>query len=146
VVRAREAIPGDLMRARQRLSKLLLRHGVRYEDTASSSTIRHRSWLTSLDLGHRGPQVTLLEYLRAIDAIVIRPDPLERSSPTRSPARRGRRSGPGRDVCAGSERSPPSVVRRGRRPRTARARREPDELHRLIPCEVISGGGQRRPD
>src|SRR5438034_11415324 len=34
LVRAREAVRGDLMRARQRLSKLLLRHDVRYEDTA----------------------------------------------------------------------------------------------------------------
>jgi transposase len=31
VVRAREAVRGDLMRARQRLSKLLLRHDVLYE-------------------------------------------------------------------------------------------------------------------
>ena len=38
VVRAREAVRGDLMRARQRLSKLLLRHDVRYEDTASAWT------------------------------------------------------------------------------------------------------------
>ncbi len=61
VVRAREAVRGDLMRARQRLSKLLLRHDVRYEDTASAWTISHRSWLTSIDLGERGAQVTLLE-------------------------------------------------------------------------------------
>jgi transposase len=78
VVRAREAVRGDLMRARQRLSKLLLRHDVRYEDTASAWTIRHRSWLTSLDLGERGAQVRLLEYLGAIDAIVIRRDALEK--------------------------------------------------------------------
>ena len=39
VVRAREDVRGDLMRARQRLSKLLLRHDVRYEDTASAWTI-----------------------------------------------------------------------------------------------------------
>jgi transposase len=77
VVRAREAIRGDLMRARQRLSKLLLRHDVRYEDTASAWTVRHRSWLTTLDLGERGAQVTLLEYLGAIDAILIRRDALE---------------------------------------------------------------------
>ena len=32
VVRARDAVRGDLMRARQRLSKPLLRHDVRYED------------------------------------------------------------------------------------------------------------------
>jgi hypothetical protein len=31
VVRAPEGVRGDLMRARQRLSKLLLRHDVRYE-------------------------------------------------------------------------------------------------------------------
>jgi len=77
VVRAREAVRGDLMRARQRLSKLLLRHDVRYEDTASAWTVAHRAWLTQLDLGHRGAQVTLLEYLGAIDAIVIRRDALE---------------------------------------------------------------------
>ena len=34
LVRAREDVRGDLMRARQRLSKLLLRHDVRYEDAA----------------------------------------------------------------------------------------------------------------
>src|SRR4249920_136794 len=34
VVRAREDVRGDLMRARQRLSKLLLRHGIVYEDTS----------------------------------------------------------------------------------------------------------------
>jgi len=77
VVRAREAVRGDLMRARQRLSKLLLRHDVRYKDTASAWTIAHRGWLTKIDLGERGAQVTLLEYLGAIDAIVIRRDALE---------------------------------------------------------------------
>jgi transposase len=79
VVRAREAVRGDLMRARQRLGKLLLRHDVRYEDTASAWTVAHRGWLTSLDLGERGAQVTLLEYLGAIDAIVIRRDALEKT-------------------------------------------------------------------
>lgn len=79
VVRAREAVRGDLMRARQRLSKLLLRHDVVYEDTASAWTIRHRSWLTGIDLEARGAQVTLHEYLGAIDAIVIRRDALEKT-------------------------------------------------------------------
>ena len=79
VVRAREAVRGDLMRARQRLSKLLLRHDVVYEDTASAWTVRHRGWLSTLDLGERGAQVTLLEYLGAIDATVIRRDALEKT-------------------------------------------------------------------
>jgi transposase len=79
VVRAREAVRGDLMRARQRLSKLLLRHDVRYQDTASAWTVAHRAWLTKLDLRQHGAQVTLLEYPGAIDAIVIRRDALEKT-------------------------------------------------------------------
>lgn len=46
LVRAREDLRGDLMRARHRLSKLLLRHGVRYE--GRSWTERHRAWLARL--------------------------------------------------------------------------------------------------
>jgi transposase len=77
LVRAREDVRGDLMRARQRLSKLLLRHDVRYEDTASAWTARHQAWLAKVDLGERGAQLTLLEYLGAIDALVTRRDALE---------------------------------------------------------------------
>jgi transposase len=77
LVRAREALRGDLMRARQRMGKLLLRNDIRYEPNASTWTRSHRAWLTTLDLGHRGAQVTLLEYLGAIDAIVIRRHALE---------------------------------------------------------------------
>jgi len=76
-VRAREDIRGDLMRARQRLSKLLLRYDVRYEDTGSAWTARHRAWLGKLDLGETGAQATLLDYLGAIDALVVRRDALE---------------------------------------------------------------------
>ena len=43
LVRAREAVRVDLMRARHRLSKLLLRHGVRF-DEGSAWTARHRAW------------------------------------------------------------------------------------------------------
>jgi transposase len=71
LIRAREDLRCDLLRARQRLSKLLLRHDVRYEDSASAWTARHRDWLTRLDLG-AGAQITLLDYLGAIDALVIR--------------------------------------------------------------------------
>src|SRR5215216_6750955 len=70
LVRAREDLRGDLMRARQRLSKLLLRHDIRYEDSASAWTARHRAWLTRIDLGAGGAQATLLDYLGAIDTLV----------------------------------------------------------------------------
>jgi len=77
LVRAREDLRGDLMRARHRLSKLLLRHDIRYEDTSSRWGRRHREWLAKLDLGHGGAQLTLSEYVGAIDALEIRRRTLE---------------------------------------------------------------------
>jgi transposase len=78
LVRAREDVRGDLMRARQRLSKLLLRHDILYEDTASTWTARHRSWLRAQDLGG-GAQATLLDYLGAIDTLELRRGQLEKT-------------------------------------------------------------------
>jgi transposase len=78
LVRAREDVRGDLMSARQRLSKLLLRHDVLYEDTASTWTQRHRAWLRAQDLGG-GAQVTLLDHLGAIDVLESRREQLERA-------------------------------------------------------------------
>ncbi|MCA1698402.1 MAG: IS110 family transposase [Actinobacteria bacterium] len=77
LVRAREDLRGDLMRARHRLSKLLLRHDVRYEESAGAWSARHRAWLSNVDLGERGAQATLLDYLGAIDALLVRRDTLE---------------------------------------------------------------------
>src|SRR5438477_3720575 len=77
LVRAREDLRGDLMCARHRLSKLLLRHDVRYEDTTSNWGERHRSWLAKVDLGQRGAQLTISEYVGAIDALQIRRHTLE---------------------------------------------------------------------
>jgi len=77
LVRAREDIRGDLMRARHRMSKLLLRHDVRFEGTAAAWTTAHRRWLGAVDLGDRGAQITLLDYLGAIDALIVRRDMLE---------------------------------------------------------------------
>ena len=77
LVRAREDLRGDLMRARHRLSKLLLRHDIRYEDTTSRWGRRHREWLAKLDLGYGGAQLTLSEYVGAIDALEIRRRTLE---------------------------------------------------------------------
>jgi transposase len=75
LVRAREDVRGDLMRARHRLSKLLLRHDVRFEGGAW--TQHHRRWLAAVDLGERGAQVTLADYVGAIDALIVRRDMLE---------------------------------------------------------------------
>jgi transposase len=78
LVRAREDVRGDLMRARQRLSKLLLRHDILYEDSASTWTQRHRSWLRAQQLGG-GAQATLLDYLGAIDTLELRRSTLEKT-------------------------------------------------------------------
>ena len=76
LVRAREDVRGDLMRARHRLSKLLLRHDVRFKEPARAWTTRDRDWLGRVELA--GPaQLTLLDYLGAIDALVVRRDTLE---------------------------------------------------------------------
>jgi transposase len=77
LVRAREDVRGDLMRARHRLSKLLLRYDVRFDGTAGAWTTHHRRWLQTLDLGHRGAQATFVDYLGAIDALLVRRDTLE---------------------------------------------------------------------
>ena len=50
LVRAREDVRGDLMRARHRLGKLLLRHDVRYDGTGDNWTWRHRQWLSKVEL------------------------------------------------------------------------------------------------
>ena len=77
LVRAREDLRGDLMRARHRLGKLLLRHDVRYDGAGDNWTARHRDWLGRLELPGRGAQVTLADYLGAIDTLVVRRDTLE---------------------------------------------------------------------
>jgi transposase len=79
LVRAREDVRGDLMRGRQRLGKLLLRHDIRYEQGASTWTERHRRWLSVLELGEPGAQTAFGDYLGAVDALVIRRDALERA-------------------------------------------------------------------
>jgi transposase len=77
LVRAREDIRGDLMRARHRLSKLLLRHDVRFDGSGRAWTQAHRRWLGAIDLGQRGAQVTVHDYVGAIDALLVRRDSLE---------------------------------------------------------------------
>jgi transposase len=77
LVRAREAVRVDLMRCRHRLSKLLLRHGIRFDD-GRAWTERHRTWLAGVELGHDAAQVTLVDAIGAVDALCHRRDQLER--------------------------------------------------------------------
>ena len=77
LVRAREAVRVDLMRCRHRLSKLLLRHGIRFDD-GPAWTQRHRDWLTTIALPWPAAQATMLDAQGAIDALAHRRDQLER--------------------------------------------------------------------
>jgi transposase len=77
LVRAREAVRVDLMRCRHRLSKLLLRHGHRFED-GPAWTQRHRDWLAGIELGWPAAQATMLDARGAIDTLAHRRDQLER--------------------------------------------------------------------
>src|SRR5271165_5624388 len=77
LVRAREQVRVDLMRCRHRLSKLLLRHGIRFED-GDAWTERHRQWLATVVLEWPAAQATLLDVRGATDALAHRRDELER--------------------------------------------------------------------
>lgn len=77
LVRARESVRMDVMRARHRLSKLLLRHGVRFDD-GHAWTERHQRWLAGVVLEWPAAQTTLLDLRGAIDALAVRRDALER--------------------------------------------------------------------
>jgi transposase len=72
VLRCREDIRADLLRARHRLSKFLLRHGRRFTGTKKAWSKRHYVWLraqtwpiAALDQTHRA-------YLRAVEEIEAR--------------------------------------------------------------------------
>jgi transposase len=79
LVRAREDLRGDLMRARHRLSKLLLRHDVRYQDTTSRWGERHRRWLGGVELPEPAAQLTFSDYLGAIEQLAIRRETIQRA-------------------------------------------------------------------
>jgi transposase len=72
LVRAREDLRGDLMRARHRLSKLLLRRGLRYPGPGKAWSQRHRDWLQRLGLDDEATEITFADYLAAVDALTQR--------------------------------------------------------------------------
>jgi len=77
LVRAREDARGDLMRARHRLSKLLLRHGLLYE--GSAWTIAHDAWLRRHRFASRPLALAFDEGYGAVRQAKSRRDALDRA-------------------------------------------------------------------
>ena len=105
LVRAREDCRGDLMRARHRLSKLLLRHGIVYYG-GSAWTGKHDAWLRHEALPQLDRAATRLAFDSDYDDGAGRPRPAATASTPRSrrwpPTPSSPRSCGGWAACAGS--------------------------------------------
>ena len=72
LIRAIEDCRGDLMRARHRLSKLLLRRELRWPGPGSTWTVAHMRWLRTLRFEDLCSQATFIDYLAGVDMLVAR--------------------------------------------------------------------------
>ena len=78
LVRAREDLRGDLMAARHRISKQLLRHGLLYPGPGHPwESQRHAAWLGQIRLADPLAQVVLGEYLACHEVLLARRDRLD---------------------------------------------------------------------
>jgi len=72
VVRAIEDCRGDLMRARHRLGKMLLRRDIRWNGPGSTWTVKHMRWLRSLRFDDACSQAVFIDYLSGIEMLMSR--------------------------------------------------------------------------
>ena len=79
LVRSRFDAKTDLLRARHRLSKFLLRHGLYPPPGVKSWTLRHQSWLKQLTIPERAAQVVFDDYVATMRAAEERVRRLEAS-------------------------------------------------------------------
>jgi transposase len=78
LVRAREDLRGDLMAARHRISKLLLRHGHVFDGPGETWSTRHLQWLGRVWFDHALTDAVLGEYLGHHETLLARRERLER--------------------------------------------------------------------
>lgn len=78
LVRAREDLRGDLMSARHRVAKLLLRHDVRFDGPERNWTLPHLRWLSTVRFELAGTQAAFDDYRGSVEALIIRRGELER--------------------------------------------------------------------
>jgi transposase len=90
LTRSIEDVRGDLMRARHRLSKFLLRRGERYGGPGRAWTAAHLRWLRALCFEDPCSQASFTDYLAAVELLVGRRatllEALERAVPASSHA------------------------------------------------------------
>jgi transposase len=79
LVRAREAAKKDQLRARNRLSKFLLRHGQRSAIKMTPWSDRHLRWLRQIHFEQFAQEATRLDYLYEVDHAAERIARLERA-------------------------------------------------------------------
>jgi transposase len=72
LVRCIEDVRGDLMRARHRLSKFLLRRGERYPGPGGAWTAKHLAWLRAHHLQDPCAQGAFVDYLAAVELLAGR--------------------------------------------------------------------------
>ncbi len=72
VIRAIEDCRGDLMRARHRLGKMLLRRDLRWTGPGSTWTQAHMRWLRSLRFDDVCSQAVFVDYLSGVEMLVAR--------------------------------------------------------------------------
>ena len=77
LVRCREDIRVDLMRARHRIGKFLLRREIYWEGPGEAWSHKHRSWLASIRFADQASRATLADYLHAHDVLIGRRDQVE---------------------------------------------------------------------
>jgi transposase len=77
LVRAREDIRADLMRARHRMSKFLLRRDLRFGDRAGAWSTKHLNWLRRLGLEDPCSRSVHADYLSSIEALLQRRSALD---------------------------------------------------------------------
>lgn len=81
LVRAREAAKGDLLRARHRLSKFLLRHGWRRPESIKSPwTNAHLEWIkTKVHFEQLAQEIALSDYVHQVEHLVARIERLDQA-------------------------------------------------------------------
>jgi transposase len=76
LARTREAVRRDLMRARHRVSKLLLVHGLVYPGKTAWGR-DHRRWLSRQSFGQEPTELAFIDLLAAVDGLAARREALD---------------------------------------------------------------------